>query len=60
MDVKINNVLRSRRVNDALGRTTNLTQYNASGVADYSKATIYDADNRVTSESGPDGPATYC
>ena len=59
MDVKINNVLRSRRVNDALGRTTNLTQYNASGVADYSKATVYDADNRVTSESGTDGPTTY-
>lgn len=58
-DVSINGVLRSRRTNDALGRVTNLAQYNASAVNDYNKATIYDADNRAASESGTDGTSTY-
>ena len=55
-------VLRSSRINDALGRTTGLTQYtsgDATGVgsaANYSKTTTYDADNRVTLETGTDGP----
>jgi YD repeat-containing protein len=50
-DTKINNVLRARRVNDALGRVTTYTEYLTNGTTlNYSQASTYDGDNRVTDQ----------
>lgn len=52
-------VLRSRRVNDNLGRVTTYSEYNSSGTQTYTKTSTYDKDNRVTQETGTDGTTTY-
>jgi large repetitive protein len=50
-DTKINNVLAARRVNDAMGRVTTYTEYLTDGTtSSYSRASTYDADNRVTDQ----------
>jgi YD repeat-containing protein len=54
-DVKINNVLRSSRTNDALGRVRTYNEY----ATNYTKTTSYDKDNRVTQETGTDGTTDY-
>ncbi|HPN02244.1 MAG TPA: LysM peptidoglycan-binding domain-containing protein [Methylotenera sp.] len=53
-DVTINGTLRSRRTNDALGRVTSYSEY-----GNYTRNTVYDKDNRITSETGTDGTTTY-
>ena len=50
-DTKINNVLASRRVNDAMGRVTTYTEYLSNGsTVNFSQASTYDGDNRVTDQ----------
>ncbi|MFV1922206.1 MAG: LysM peptidoglycan-binding domain-containing protein [Methylotenera sp.] len=59
-DIHINGVLRARRTNDLLGRTTNITEYASNGsTVTYTQSTNYDADNRVLSQSGTGGTTTY-
>jgi YD repeat-containing protein len=58
-DVKINDVVRSSRVNDALGRVITYKENNTSGSQIYIKETTYDKDSRVTNESGTDGTTDY-
>jgi YD repeat-containing protein len=53
-------VLRSRRVNDALGRVTTYNEYATNGTTvNYTKTTNYDKDNRATQETGTDGTTNY-
>ncbi|WP_229008360.1 LysM peptidoglycan-binding domain-containing protein [Methylophilus sp. Leaf408] len=59
-DVKINNVLRSSRTNDGLGRVTTYNEYATNGTTvNYTKTTSYDKDNRVTKDTGTDGTTDY-
>ncbi|ROH83492.1 hypothetical protein ED236_12305, partial [Pseudomethylobacillus aquaticus] len=59
-EVRINNVLRSRRVNDALGRVTAYHEYASNGTTvKYTQATTYDADSRLLREEGTGGTTTY-
>jgi len=57
-DTKINGVLRSSRVNDALGRVTSYTEYTSGGAVSFAQGTTYDADNRVTDQSQQGGGVT--
>ncbi|HLY89154.1 MAG TPA: LysM peptidoglycan-binding domain-containing protein, partial [Acetobacteraceae bacterium] len=63
-DTKINGVLRARRVNDAVGRVTTYSEYLTDGVTtNFSQASTYDGDNRVTdqivTQRQSDGSYTY-
>jgi YD repeat-containing protein len=58
-DVKINNVLKSRRTLDLAGRVTYYAEYAANGsTVNYYRNTTYDKDSRVLSQSGTDGTTT--
>ncbi|EUJ10302.1 Rhs family protein [Methylophilaceae bacterium 11] len=59
-DITINGVLRGRRTNDILGRTTNLTEYASNGVTvSYSQTTTYDSDNRTLTQQDSSGNKTW-
>jgi YD repeat-containing protein len=50
-NIHINGTLRSTRTNDLLGRTTNLTEYAATGgTISYNQTSTYDKDNRNLSQ----------
>ncbi|WP_034159241.1 LysM peptidoglycan-binding domain-containing protein, partial [Sphingomonas sp. ERG5] len=53
-DTTIGGVVRTRRVNDALGRVTGYSQYLAGGGLDLSRSMTYDRDNRVVDETDQD------
>lgn len=53
-DVKINNVLRTRRNSDLAGRVTTYTEWSDTGAQTYNRISTYDKDNRLLSESGTD------
>jgi len=58
-DVKVDNVLRFQRTNDALGRVTRYQEYAANGsTVSFQRNTTFDADNRALTESDTDGNNT--
>ncbi|EUJ10338.1 Rhs family protein [Methylophilaceae bacterium 11] len=59
-DIHINGVLRAKRTNDILGRTTNIKEYASNGTSvTYTQTSTYDADNRITTQTGTGGNTNY-